>query len=252
MSAALTMSNNGQKYHSWKGDAKNAAVPVWSKPDPTASGPDFKARPINHYRRQLVPTKGSGSGNSAIGMPMDLPGGAVSLGTADCNDVKTVLKTNIANESDRDKNCYSKHNSEKRFYSASTIIDEKYYTDNRAYLRARCQTFDQNSKIGEKAEAESTVDFKSTNCYGVSGCKNVIYKPNNKRFATQGAVSSGSRLLRLKVETITRNANSLTSYGHAAQNAGRYNGNSTAPYFQKSKENKRACFRRNGKMTMCL
>lgn len=239
--SALTMSNNGQKYVSWKDTAKNAAVPVWSKPDPTASGPAFKARPINHYRRQLLPETGSGSGNSAVGMPMDRPGGAVSLGTTDCNGAKTVLKTNVANESDcvtcrpkKDKN-------------------QKYYTDSRAYLRARCQTFDQKSKIGE-AVAGSTAGFKSTNCYE-SGCENkqnVIYKPSNNKFATQGAVSSGSRLLRLKVDTITRNANSFSAYGHAAQNAGRYNGNSTAPYFLKSKENKGVCFRRNGKMTMCF
>ena len=244
--SALTMSNNGQKYVSWKDTAKNAAVPVWSKPDPTASGPAFKARPINHYRRQLLPETGSGSGNSAVGMPMDRPGGAVSLGTTECNGPKTVLKTNVANESDY-VTCRPKK-------SASTKIDKKYYTDSRAYLRARCQTFDQKSKIGE-AVAYSTVGFKSTNCYDLSGCENkqnVIYKPSNNKFATQGAVSSGSRLLRLKVDTITRNANSFSAYGDAAQNAGRYNGNSTAPYFLKSKENKGVCFRRNGKMTMCF
>jgi len=244
--SALTMSNNGQKYVSWKDTAKNAAVPVWSKPDPTASGPAFKARPINHYRRQLLPETGSGSGNSAVGMPMDRPGGAVSLGTTDCNGPKTVLKTNVANESDC-VTCRPKK-------SASTKIDKKYYTDSRAYLRARCQTFDQKSKIGDKVDG-STAGFKSTNCYVLSGCENkqnVIYKPSNNKFATQGAVSSGSRLLRLKVDTITRNANSFSAYGHAAQNAGRYNGNSTAPYFLKSKENKGVCFRRNGKMTMCF
>lgn len=242
--SALTMSNNGQKYVSWKDTAKNAAVPVWSKPNPAATGPAFKARPINHYRRQLLPETGSGSGNSAVGMPMDRPGGAVSLGTTDCNDAKTVLKTNVANKSDF-VTCPKK--------SAPTKIDKKYYTDSRAYLRARCQTFDQKSKIGEKVGV-STVEFKSTNCYDLSGCENkqVIYKPSNKKFATQGAVSSGSRLLRLKVDTITRNADSLSAYGHAAQNAGRYNGNSTAPYFLKSKENKGVCFRRNGSMTMCF
>jgi len=172
--------------------------------------------------------------------------GAVSLGTTDCNGPKTVLKTNVANESDC-VTCRPKK-------SASTKIDKKYYTDSRAYLRARCQTFDQKSKIGDKVDG-STAGFKSTNCYVLSGCENkqnVIYKPSNNKFATQGAVSSGSRLLRLKVDTITRNANSFSAYGHAAQNAGRYNGNSTAPYFLKSKENKGVCFRRNGKMTMCF
>ena len=242
--SALTMSNQGQKYVSWKEESKNAAVPVWSRPDPTATGPAFKARPINHYRKQLMPADGSGTGNSAVGMPMDTPGGAVNLGTAACGDANYVVKTTIKNDSDCETCRPTK--------SASTKLDKKYYTDSRAYLRARCQTFDQKSKIGEKTDGF----YKSTNCYDLSGCKNkqnVVYKPNNNKFATQGAVSSGSRLLRLKVDTITRNASSFSSaYGHAAQNAGRYNGNFTAPYFLKSKENKCVPFRRKGNMRMCF
>ena len=253
--SALTMSNQGQKYVSWKDESKNAAVPVWSRPDPTATGPAFKARPINHYRKQLMPANGSGTGNSAVGMPMDTPGGAVNLGTADCNgdDAKYVVKTTIKNDSDCAE-CVTNNKSEKKYYSASTKLDNNYYTDSRAYLRARCQTFDQKSKIGEESKTADGF-YKSTNCYDLSGCENkqnVVYKPNNKKFATQGAVSSGSRLLRLKVDTITRNANSFSAYGHAAQNAGRYNGNFTAPYFLKSKENKCVPFRRKGSMRMCF
>ena len=244
--SALTMSNQGQKYVSWKEESKNAAVPVWSRPDPAATGPAFKARPINHYRKQLMPADRSGTGNSAVGMPMDTPGGAVNLGTTACGDENYVVKTTIKNDSDCETCRPTK--------SASTKLEKKYYTDSRAYLRARCQTFDQKSNIGEKSGTDGF--YKSTNCYDLSKCKNkqnVVYKPNNKKFATQGAVSSGSRLLRLKVDTITRNASSFSSaYGHAAQNAGRYNGNFTAPYFLKSKENKCVPFRRKGSMTMCF
>jgi hypothetical protein len=241
--SVLTLSNHGQKYVSWKDTAKNAAVPVWSKPVPTADGPAFKARPINHYRKRLMPSSESGTGNSAVGMPVDRPGGSVILGTTACDDEKYVLKTTINNDSD----CATCNPTK----SSSTKLEKTYYTDSRAYLRARCQTFDQKTKIGEK-----NGDFyKSTNCYNLSGCENkqnVVFKPNNKKFATQGAVSSGTRLQRLKVDTITRNASSLSAYGHAAQNAGRYNGNFTAPYFLKSKDNKCTPFRRNGKMTMCF
>ena len=243
--SALTMSNQGQKYVSWKDESKNAAVPVWSRPDPTATGPAFKARPINHYRKQLMPANGSGTGNSAVGMPMDTPGGVVNLGTTECNDANYVVKTTIKNNPD----CATCRPTK----SASTKLEKKYYTDSRAYLRARCQTFDQKSRIGEKSETDGF--YKSTNCYDLSMCENkqrVIFKPNNKGFATQGAVSSGSRLLKLKLETITQNANSLSAYGLAAQNAGRYNGNFTAPYFLKSKENKCVPFRRKGSMRMCF
>tara|TARA_B100000902_G_scaffold396591_2_gene458049 strand:- start:1680 stop:2447 length:768 start_codon:yes stop_codon:yes gene_type:complete len=254
--SALTLSNNGQKYVSWKGVSTNSAVPTWSKPDPAASGPAFKARPINHYRKQLMPVSGRSNGNSAIGMPMDTPGGTISLGTTDCNGNQVVLKETITH--DPCNECYEKptRSASTITRSASTIVKKNYYTDSRAYMRSRCRTYDQNTSIGEK-KVGSVNAYNATNCYDPSGCsinKSVIYKPNNTGFATQGAVSSGSRLLKLKVETITRNANSFSAYGHAAQNAGRYNGNSTAPYFLKSKENKctPSRFHRNGKMTMCF
>ncbi len=35
------------------------------------------------------------------------------------------------------------------------------------------------------------------------GCSQVYYKPNNPQYATQGAVSSSSRILKLNVDTIT-------------------------------------------------
>ena len=38
-----------------------------------------------------------------------------------------------------------------------------------------------------------------------NGCKIVVYKPNNYQYAQQGAVSNGSRLLRLNVNTINKN-----------------------------------------------
>jgi hypothetical protein len=41
------------------------------------------------------------------------------------------------------------------------------------------------------------------------GCKRVYYKPNNPQFATQGGVSSSTRILKLNVDTITTNANSI-------------------------------------------
>jgi hypothetical protein len=42
-------------------------------------------------------------------------------------------------------------------------------------------------------------------------CNTVIYKPNNYKYATQGAVSSSTRMLRLNVNTITSNAASFKS-----------------------------------------
>jgi hypothetical protein len=61
------------------------------------------------------------------------------------------------------------------------------------------------------------VDFINNPYYGVpfagpnnpTGCKLVVYKPNNPQFAKQGSVSSSTRMLKLNVDTIQTNAASL-------------------------------------------
>ena len=93
---------------------------------------------------------------------------------------------------------------------------KKYYTSNAEYMKARCMTYNQKQfhfTTGPGGSLEA-------NCCGneagyVSGnCRAVVYKPNNSKFSTQGAVSSSSRLVRLKYNTITNssgpNRNSCT------------------------------------------
>ena len=77
-------------------------------------------------------------------------------------------------------------------------------------------------------------------CEGnVIECQNrIFYKPNNCQFAQQGGVSSSSRLLRLKLNTINSNANSIgKSYGKSAGSALAYSGRSQAPFINKEKMN---------------
>ena len=86
-------------------------------------------------------------------------------------------------------------------------LTKKYYTSNTEYMQARCMTYKQKQFNFVRNESESTLE---ANCCGndagyVTGnCKTVIYKPNNKPFSTQGAVSSSTRLLRLKYNAVTR------------------------------------------------
>jgi len=77
-------------------------------------------------------------------------------------------------------------------------------------------------------------------CEGnMQSCQSIIYyKPNNCQFAQQGGVSSSSRLLRLKLNTINSNANSIgKSYGRSAGSALAYSGRSEAPFINKEKMN---------------
>lgn len=53
--------------------------------------------------------------------------------------------------------------------------------------------------------------------------KEVIYKPSNSQFSTQGAVTSGDRITRLKYDTVTKNASKLgETYDSSVAAANKY------------------------------
>ncbi len=198
------------------------------------------AHPINHYRlgRDLNTSiesrvNRSTRGGNLIKQMMDIPGGysvstiptpdlrAVNVSTSFSMKNKTFLTDNPTAETQTQTRCCNQeYKAKRRVLPANTIIkpvtkylhnvevedeDEDelkkapYYTSLQEYRESNCQTFDQNSYPNK------------------SGCNCVVYKPNNKQYSNQGAVSSGARLLRLNVETITNskhnyNANRLCNH----------------------------------------
>ena len=156
---------------------------------------------------------------------------------------------------------------------ATTLLSKKYYTDSRAYLRARNKRYRQNlsgtevSNIKYSENSGKTLLWPSNEQDGVrwrgpqirsgsnclsSCCINtstdavrcpakLIYKPSNREFSVQGAVDSSSRIERLKLKTITKSASSMGGrngkgpFGMEGANASRYTGRAEAPYFLKSK-----------------
>lgn len=158
--------------------------------------------------------------------------------------------------------------------SAVTLLSKSYYSDNKAYLKARCKTFDQKQTIqkipGNKYGTSTdpvypsdsptgSQEFYTNNCTNPyqtgRQCSNTtIYKPNNAPYAVQGAVDNGTRLAKLKYDTITKNGASFRSaFGEAAANAGKYQGNydGNTSYFLKSKYSPPIAWRRNGQKTVC-
>ena len=151
--------------------------------------------------------------------------------------------------------------------SAVTLLSKSYYSDNKAYLKARCKTFGQKQSIQEIPNqtydstniGENSVEFVTNNCTNPyqtgRQCSNTtIYKPSNAQYATQGAVDNGTRLAKLKYDTITKNGASFrTAFGEAAANAGKFHGgyNGSASYFLKSKYNPPLAWKRNGQKTVC-
>jgi len=64
----------------------------------------------------------------------------------------------------------------------------------------RCLSYERSQeKYKISAQGTPSTLYKKSSC---CDCRNTVYKPNNKKFQVQGAVSSGSRLERLKLDTI--------------------------------------------------
>lgn len=80
----------------------------------------------------------------------------------------------------------------KPIFSANTNIDKNYYATHSQYIKAKCLSYDQNNT-------------PTPNCADVS-CNFNVYKRSNPTFNKQGSVSSSSRILQLKYNTIQRNA----------------------------------------------
>ena len=283
-----------------------SAVPVWSRPivnkeNNMTQAPFGKARPLKHWRKQLNPRDPSGKQRAGVGMPMDVPAGNIALAKQDkddnncpCENAKRVndyiLPDNRYKNSEKNAivpSIFKFLNPETNYTSvacvacspqanvtksATTILSKKYYTDSRAYLRARNKRYRQNLSGTEVSDIkyndaqnnsllwpsneQDGVAWKGPQIRSGANCstccnKNTdnlfqcsaefIYKPNNREFSVQGAVDSSSRMEKLKLKTITKSANSMGGrngrgpFGMEGVSASRYTGRADAPYFLKSK-----------------
>jgi len=117
----------------------------------------------------------------------------------------------------------------------TTKNNDTYYTSTNQYLNSRNRTYTQNqyhnirqgsgtAKPGssytiENVYASNTVSHCSTIDLSTNYVP-VYYKPNNSKFAEQGAVTSSNRLVRLKYDTITRSGTQYrAAYGTSVENA---------------------------------
>ena len=301
-------SNNS--YNCSRGQTTTSIVPKWSRPfcsiehpviikshDSSrdskyypSNGPEFKPRPIKHWRKRLIPRETTGYSTTSSTMAMDIPGGSsrITSDSEGCNKESSKINTYISklpvvsstandfldisvncNQDDpvfhKPMCCNPENNVIK---SGVTLLNKNYYSDSIGYLKARCKTYEQrlsgtklpnvdyfnksgkylwpnNNIVGPQSRAmkncyKSCVDTSATGCPGPdkSIIATTIYKPNNQQFAVQGAVSSSTRLDRLKLNTINKAAhNQLNAWGAQSANASTYNGTFNAPYTIKSKYN---------------
>lgn len=287
-----------QEYKSWIGNKQvfKNAVPTWSRP--MVNGVNYgdemqtpmncwypSSRPIKHWRKQLQPRKDTGGGfrRAGVGIPDGVPGGKITLKKEHDDDFdkccdkenKTIYVTDeyvgkIKKHTNKD--CCEQATITRR---ATTNLDKTYYTDSRAYLKARTNTFHQNlsgTKIKDVKYVENEGDvwpkqaWPSDNKPGAQDrsklecgdvCNNsLVYKPNNSEFFTQGAVDSSTRIDRIRLKAIQKNSKSMVNnFGEAGGNATKYRGSYIAPYYLKSKmQTNNGCvhMHRTGNIAKCF
>jgi hypothetical protein len=164
--------------------------------------------------------------------------------------------------------------------SAVTLMSKAYYGDTRAYLQSRCKRYEQKLSTNpvpgvQYIGPDHTPNWPNDECLGpqtrLTGsclypacskaerqepntCQGTtIYKPSNVTFAKQGGVSSSTRTLSLRVNTVNVNGNSFYSaFGAQGANAGKYSTEYNPGYFVKNNYQVPQCRRLPGNSTMCF
>jgi len=147
--------------------------------------------------------------------------------------------------------------------SAVTLMSKAYYSDTRGYLQSRCKRYEQKLSTNpvpgvQYIGADHMPNWPNDDCLGPQtrltgsclypACSYIqskdrthcqgttIYKPSNVLFAKQGGVSSSTRTLSLRVNTVNLNGNSFYSaFGAEGANAGKYSTGYNPCYFVKNK-----------------
>ena len=155
-----------------------------------------------------------------------------------------------------DNRCLSAQNNARRRVRSSGMIIRKfnvernndtYYTNASQYLDSRNKRFAQNTfhMLRQGTEgglsnvyASNTISHcKGANTNGLTGAYvPVYYKPNNRRFAEQGGVSSSAYILRRKYDTVTdAGAKLQNTFGKATANALAYSTTDSSLFSLKAK-----------------
>lgn len=215
----------------WKGRTFNQIVSGLKMNTSTGSTGIFSALPTKHYRREIASVSLSDR-SSRPSMSVDeslRPGGAirtdVGTDTGFCQtlDFSTVLPNDMTEQPTTNACSIRADDARRRVRSAGNArnpLGSKYNADFKQYLVKRQRTFAQSQthhlQTGNR-DAEAGTPTTLQNVYtpnGINACVGednfvkAYYKPSNSKFGTQGGVSAGARLDRLKYDTILKARNS--------------------------------------------
>ena len=245
----------------------NRAVPTYIfNSNSNLAENNFRARPLKQWRKQLSSSNISrslGNSNASMCMPMDQPGGTIPTSASTCTNSTCFNATLLEEEIIKNPSACASCEPIKPIIKMS----DTSYTDNKAYMQSRCVTYDQKraynpapnvtyfSTAGipiEPSPATNGTQIRETNnCYmpltqptnqgnnSHSRCNTTIYKPSNSQFAQQGGVSSGSRISRLKYNTMNGYGAAYNSAAGAVRiNSGYYQTEPSPSYYNKLKPQK--------------
>jgi hypothetical protein len=182
------------------------------------------ARPLKHYRKQLKPPRKDSAKSIGRDQSMiDLPGSAVYLGIksnvegcSKCRDndnsILGSIKENILRENNNIKEhihegdkflnncnqrpvCQSCNPENNRIRSAVTLLNKRYYSDTKNYLKSRVKTYEQNLNLSKNKFIQYQDDkgnplLPQDNFYSWQGLLNNKYELDGKAIAPQQFVST--------------------------------------------------------------
>ena len=228
MSARLNM--NPIKPVLWKGRTFNQIMSGLKMNGPTNATGIFSALPMKHYRKEIASVALTDrSSRPSISVDDFLRPGTVittdigqETGLCGTVDFSSVLPNDTTEQPTTTSCSIRADDARRRMRSAGNARrpGSKYNADFNQYLVNRQRTFNQSQthhlQTGNR-DAEAGTPTTLQNVYtpnGINTCANQdnfvksYYKPSNAKFATQGGVSSGARLDRLKYDAIKQAQNS--------------------------------------------
>ena len=183
--------------------------------DPHAARTPFRANPIRHTR------VGHGFGSDVSSVThsrrvsidaLNRPGGMSNTGVGDpCDGANPSITPVISNKVVSDDTC---QNSILKSRPATTNVSPSYSTTTQGYLKMRARTFDQNAAPHQLRTP--SVDANGNPVYCDVNHQPV---PSNHKYYNRGAVSSGTRIERLKYEA-TRQRKGIRNLPPASTNNG--------------------------------
>ncbi len=225
-----------QVYKTWKNETNNNSIIVaknvyndtpnsssnftpWPKTCQSRQKYKFNPNPIKHYRKQYT-TADSFSNNSMIGF-LDKPGNYIVTNSNNCENcaeeksqnIHITLFNNTINDNkppqigdwsyDSSKNkmvCTGCNPQSMVIKRATTVIEPTYCTSNKEYLYKKCKTYTQNLP----SFVENSTKFDTNGMMTTEACNKdtfnckITFNPSNKKYQTQGPISSSSRISALK------------------------------------------------------